>query len=147
MPWVSLTASPPATASATDDGYLSASEVAQLELSAAIVILSACNTAGPNAKWGGESLSGLARAFLFAGAQSMLVSHWVVSDDVGPAITGEMFRILNDRPGTSRAEALRLALEGVHTGRSALGGALPGWKPDWADPWAWAPFVLVDTGG
>ena len=76
----------------------------------------------------------------------MLVSHWVVSDEVGPAITGEMFRILAARPATARAEALRLALRGVRSGTSELGGPVAGWKANWADPWAWAPFVLVESG-
>ena len=141
-----LVLTPPPAASPIDDGYLSASEAAGLHLSADMVILSACNTAGPDGRSRGESLSGLARAFLFAGARSMLVSHWVVSDEVGPAITGEMFRILAARPATARAEALRLALRGVRSGTSELGGPVAGWKANWADPWAWAPFVLVESG-
>ena len=57
-----------------DDGLLIASEVAQLKLNADWVILSACNTAAGD-KPGAEALSGLARAFFFAGAPALLVSH------------------------------------------------------------------------
>jgi CHAT domain-containing protein len=60
-----------------DDGLLTASEVATLKLNADWVILSACNTAAGD-KPGAEALSGLARAFFYAGARGLLVSHWQV---------------------------------------------------------------------
>ena len=61
-----------------DDGLLAASEIAQLKLNADWVVLSACNTASSDGV-GAEALSGLARAFLYAGARSLVVSHWDVS--------------------------------------------------------------------
>ena len=67
---------PPPQGSEADDGYLSASEIARLKLDADWVILSACNTAAGEAK-GAAALSGLARAFFYAGARSLLVSHCV----------------------------------------------------------------------
>ena len=72
-----LILTPPKEQSDLDDGYLSASEVAALKLDADWVILSACNTAAGGAQ-GAEALSGLARAFFYAGARAMLVSHWSV---------------------------------------------------------------------
>jgi CHAT domain-containing protein len=60
-----------------DDGLLTASEVAQLKLNADWVVLSACNTAAAD-KPGAQALSGLARAFFYAGARALLVSHWSV---------------------------------------------------------------------
>jgi CHAT domain-containing protein len=66
---------PPATATAEDDGLLTADEIAGLRINADWVVLSACNTVGPL----GRGLSGLARAFLFAGAKALLVSHWYVA--------------------------------------------------------------------
>jgi hypothetical protein len=57
----------PEQASETDDGYLTASEISTLKLDADWVILSACNTAAGGAQ-GAEALSGLARAFFYAGA-------------------------------------------------------------------------------
>jgi len=141
-----LVLTPPDNPSSEDDGYLTASEAAALKLDADWVLLSACNTAGPADGETGESLSGLARAFFLAGARSLLVSHWPVLDTVGAAITSETFRIAAARPQISRAEALRLALRGIRTGQSVLGEPIPGWQPAWADPWAWAPFSLVETG-
>ena len=60
-----------------DDGLLTASEIAQLKLNADWVVLSACNTIAGD-KPGAEALSGLARAFFYAGARALLVSHWAV---------------------------------------------------------------------
>jgi CHAT domain-containing protein len=76
-----LLLTPPDTASEEDDGLLTASEVAQLDLNADWVILSACNTAGASDTLGAEALSGLARAFFYAGARALLVSHWYVDSD------------------------------------------------------------------
>ena len=67
----------PDAPSELDDGLLTASEVAQLKLNADWVVLSACNTAAGD-KPGAEALSGLARAFFYAGARALLVSHWAV---------------------------------------------------------------------
>ncbi len=58
-----------------DDGFLTASAVAQLKLNAAWVILSACNTASSDGTPGAEGLSGLAKAFFYAGSRALLVSH------------------------------------------------------------------------
>ena len=58
-----------------DDGLLRASDVATLKMNADFVVLSACNTAAGD-KPGAEALSGLARAFFYAGARSLLVSNW-----------------------------------------------------------------------
>ena len=75
-----LILTPPAEASEEDDGYLSASEIAGLKLDADWVILSACNTAAGGAQ-GAEALSGLARAFFYAQARALLVSHWEVNSE------------------------------------------------------------------
>jgi CHAT domain-containing protein len=75
-----LILTPPKDQTDLDDGYLSASEVAGLKLDADWVILSACNTAAGGAQ-GAEALSGLARAFIYAGARALLVSHWSVSSE------------------------------------------------------------------
>ena len=57
---------------------LKASEMAQLKLNADWVVPSACNTIAGD-KPGAEALSGLARAFFYAGARALLVSHWAVA--------------------------------------------------------------------
>ena len=73
-----LVLTPPAEGTETDDGLLTASEVAQLKLNADWVILSACNTAAADGTPGANGLSGLAKAFFYAGSRALLVSHWPV---------------------------------------------------------------------
>lgn len=141
-----LVFTPPAAPSAEDDGLLTASEAAGLNLPADWLILSACNTAGADGRPGGEALSGLARAFLYAGARSLLASHWQVSDDATAALTVEALRIAKARPELGRAQAMQAAMRAVRTGRTMDGSPLAGWKPEWADPWFWAPFVLIEAG-
>jgi len=130
-----LALTPPATATAADDGLLDASEVALLELDADWVLLSACNTAGPDGKLGGESLSGLARAFFYAGARSVLASHWAVASRATVALTTGAFGAMARDATLGRAEALR---------RSAMTLAS---AKETAHPFFWAPFVLVGDGG
>jgi CHAT domain-containing protein len=135
-----LVFTPPAQATPEDDGVLAASEAATLDLHADWLILSACNTAAADGKANGDSLSGLARAFLYAGAHAMLVSHWRVRDDVTSVLTVETLR---NRGQGSRAQSLQQAMHAVRTGKLGDGSALPGWSPGWAHPSAWAPFVVV----
>lgn len=121
---------PPATASAEDDGLLTASEVATLSLDADWVILSACNTAAGDG--GGEALSGLARAFFYAGARSLMVSHWPVASDAAVRLATRAIAEVAASPSMTRAEALRRAMET----EIRAGGRR-------ADPANWAPFIVV----
>ncbi|HEX6082119.1 MAG TPA: CHAT domain-containing tetratricopeptide repeat protein, partial [Methylomirabilota bacterium] len=130
-----LALTPPATASASDDGLLDASEVAQLTLDADWVLLSACNTAGPDGKLGGESLSGLARAFFYAGARSVLASHWAVASRATVALTTGALGAMARDASLGRAEALRRSAMTLASARET------------AHPFFWAPFVLVGDGG
>jgi CHAT domain-containing protein len=99
------------------------------------VVLSACNTAGPDGALGGESLSGLARAFFYAGARTLLVSHWTVASRPTVALTTGVFAQRAQTPALGRAEALR---------RSQLTLADTAAT---SHPVFWAPFVLVGDGG
>jgi CHAT domain-containing protein len=141
-----LVFTPPAKASSEDDGLLTASEAARLKLSADWVILSACNTAGADGSPGADSLSGLARAFLYAGAKALLASHWHVFDDSTAALTVQTLTIQRADPRLTKAQALQKAMLVVRTGRRPDGTRLAGWNPDWAHPAYWAPFVLIGAG-
>jgi CHAT domain-containing protein len=81
-----LVLTPPLHATGMDDGLLTASEVAQLKLNADWVILSACNTAAVDGTPGAQGLSGLAKAFFYAGSRALLVSHWPVASDAAVAL-------------------------------------------------------------
>ncbi len=135
-----LVFTPPPTASTDDDGILTASEAAQLDLNVEWLILSACNTASADGTPGADGLSGLARAFLYAGAQALLVSHWRVRDDVTATLT---VRTVQNSGEMSRAHALRTAMTTIRTGVDPNGDRVSNWDPSWSHPSAWAPFVIV----
>jgi CHAT domain-containing protein len=141
-----LVLTPPGKPSLIDDGMLTASEVTQLRLSADMVILSACNTASAEHDRAGDSMSSLSRAFLFAGAGSLLASHWRVSDDSTVALMTEMLRLRRADPTLTRAKALQQAMRTVRIGRRADGSAIEGWQDYWAHPSAWAAFSLIANG-
>ena len=126
-----LVLTPPDEAAPSDDGFLSASEAAQLDLTADFVVLSACNTAGSDGRPGGQGLSGLARAFFYAGARSLLVSHWAVSDRATTRLITGTFEAMDARDIGGRARALQSAMREVRSNRA------------WAHPAYWAAFTLV----
>jgi CHAT domain-containing protein len=129
----SLAMTLPSQPTALDDGLLTSSEVAKLSLNADWVVLSGCNTAAgdnPNA----DGLSGLARAFFYAGARSLLVTHWAVLSDAATKLTTATFDVLSKDPKAGRAEALRRAMVQL--------------LDDPADPWnaypaVWGAFEIV----
>ncbi|MFC4725361.1 CHAT domain-containing protein [Glycocaulis abyssi] len=125
-----LAFTPPAEPGPFDDGLLTASEIAQLQLQADWVVLSACNTFAADGI--SRAPDRLAQAFLYAGARSLLVSHWAVRDDVAAIITAETAR--RTLAGESRAEAFRNAVLGVMDDPAIPGGAHPG---------IWGPFALI----
>ncbi|WP_230461164.1 CHAT domain-containing protein [Sphingobium sp. CAP-1] len=125
-----LVLSPPATATPGEDGLLTASEVASMRIGADWVILSACNTAAGNDAQA-AAYSGLAQAFRYAGAGSLLVSHWPVRDDASAFVTLETVKGANR--GLPRAIALQQAM--LKLIRSKQDGA--------TQPYIWAPFILM----
>ncbi|WP_164512270.1 CHAT domain-containing protein [Oceaniglobus ichthyenteri] len=128
----------PDTPTERDDALLTASEAAQLKLAAELVILSACDTAGSDGTPGAEGLSGLARAFLYAGARAILVSHWPVDDFAASVLTTSMLDGMYGADSRPRAEALRAAMLTLLEDES---------ETRFAHPRLWAPFVLVGEGG
>ena len=133
-----LVLTPPPQVVPEDDGLLSLEDVVSLKLaSTEWVILSACNTAAADGS--GEGLSGLARAFFFAGAPTLLVSHWSVEDRATQALMTEVFRRWTASSSVSRADALR-------QGMLALMQRAQGPTAYFAHPFAWAPFFLVGEG-
>ena len=73
------------------------------------MVLSACNT-GSGEGAGAEAVSGLGRAFFYAGTRALLVSNWPVETTSAKALTTDLFRRQADDAGLSRAEALRRAM-------------------------------------
>jgi len=132
----SLALTLPKDPSELDDGLLTASEVAQLKLNADWVVLSACNTAAGE-KPGAEALSGFARAFFYAGARALLVSHWRIDSKAATRLATSTFDIMKSNQTTGRAEALRRAMLAYLDDRSNIWNAYPAF---------WGSFSLVGEG-
>ena len=114
---------------AEDNGLLQAWEIFErVRLNADLVVLSACQT-GLGQELRGEGLIGLTRAFLYAGARSVVVSLWDVSD---PATAAYMTAFYGElRKGASKDVALQRAMIAVSR------------NPRCRHPFFWAPFILV----
>jgi CHAT domain-containing protein len=109
------------------------------------VVLSACNTAAADGA-AAEAVSGLGRAFFYAGARALLVSNWPVETVSARLLTTGIFRRQAADSKLARAEALQLTmLELIDSAyaRDANGKVLY----SYAHPMFWAPFTLVGDGG
>jgi CHAT domain-containing protein len=121
-------------------GLLTASQIAQLDLNAELVILAACNTGGQADAGAGESLSGLARSFFFAGARSLLVTHWDANDASTTYLTVLFLANLKANPDVGPAAALAAAQRRMldeATGANAAEG----------HPFYWAVIALIGGRG
>ena len=102
------------------------------------VILSACNTAAPDGS--GEGLSGLTRAFFYAGAPSLLVSQWAVNDAATQRLM--TFTFAGGKPdGAEHAASLRNGMA-----KLIQEGASDDAHTYFAHPFSWASFVVVGEG-
>lgn len=126
-----LILTPPDAPTQLDDGYLTASEAAQLKLDADWVLLSACNTAASDGTPDAEGLSGLANGFLYAGARALLVSHWRVSSEATTKLVAETVAAYAKSPQAGKAMALRAAMLAMMD------------KPEYAHPYYWAAFSVI----
>jgi CHAT domain-containing protein len=127
-----LALTPPANVGTTEnDGLLTGSEITQLRLGADWFVLSACNTAAPGTRYG-EGLSGLARAFFFAGARSLFVSQWRVTDRAAAFLITHTVEH-QDKLGIGRAKALQMAMREFLDSPDAMA----------SNPGLWASFIFV----
>jgi CHAT domain-containing protein/Tfp pilus assembly protein PilF len=111
-----------------NDGRLNVYEVFEMNINAKLVTLSACETGLGNLSQGDE-LTGLSRAFLFAGSSSVLVSLWAVADYPTSLLMTSFYRYLKDH---SVQEALTLAQRDV--------------IKLFPQPQYWSPFILIGNG-
>jgi CHAT domain-containing protein len=111
-----------------NDGFLQLGEIFGLKLNADLVVLSSCLSSGGEPSGNAHGLGSLARGFLFAGAQSVIMSLWEVNDERTAKLFIGMYGKLKDG---SKADALRRAkMELLKDQRTS-------------HPYYWAPFVLV----
>lgn len=131
---------PDVTGEKDSDGLLTMDRILELKLNADWVVLSACNTASSDGN--SEAVSGLGRAFFYAGARALLVSNWPVDTVASRQLMTDLFK-RQGATSISKPEALRQAmLEIADKGayRDAKSKAI-GYA--YAHPLFWAPFVVV----
>ena len=140
-----LALSAPEVTRGIDDGLLTMGEILALKLNSDWVVLSACNTgAGEGA--GAEAVSGLGRAFFYAGTRALLVSNWPVETTSAKTLTTDLFRHQAADLTLSRSDALnRTMLEMID--RLGYKDATGKMVFSYAHPVFWAPFSLVGDGG
>ncbi len=128
----SLALAPGSPGDLQDDGLLRASEISVMRLNAILVILSACNTAGADGQLGGESLSGLVRAFFYAGARNVLATHWQIASQPTVELTTGMAQ--KKAQGLTWPDALRESKLRMMD------------NPVTSHPFFWGGFSLVGGG-
>lgn len=126
-----------------DNGFLTLEKILPLKLNAELVVLSACNTAAGDGA-GAEAFSGLGRAFFFAGARSILVSHWPVESQATEKLITQTLRNYAANQISGRAEALQKAELELIDGEPVKYGNKNLFL---AHPLFWSAFSLVGEGG
>jgi len=144
QPALALTA--PGVAGVGGDGLLTMEEILGLKLDADWVVLSACNT-GSGAGAGAEAVSGLGRAFFYAGTRAILVSNWPVETTSAKTLTTDVFRRQAEDPALTRAGALRQAMLALIDGPGYVDAEKNVTVFRYAHPIFWAPFSLIGDGG
>ena len=144
QPALALTA--PEVAGTDGDGLLTMDKILALKLNADWVVLSACNTASGDGA-GSEAVSGLGRAFFYAGARSLLVSNWPVDSLASRVMMADLFKRYAAGAPTAKADSLKAAMVALidSPGFIAPDTGKPAYA--YAHPMFWAPFVLVGDKG
>jgi CHAT domain-containing protein len=143
QPALALTA--PEVANIEGDGLLTVEKILSLKLNADWVVLSACNTAA-GAGAGAEAVSGLGRAFFYAGSRSLLVTNWAIHSESARELVSDVFRRQADNPALSRAEALRQAMIALLDGGASKDGT-GRVVFTYGHPSFWAPYSIIGDGG
>jgi CHAT domain-containing protein len=120
----------PGDGKTTGDGLLTATEISEMDLNAELVILSACDT-NLDEQMDAKGLPGLATAFLYAGVQSLMVTHWPVDTRVSSFITTTTINRYRNDPTAGIANALMFAISETRK------------KPGWDHPSIWGPFSII----
>ena len=140
-----LALSAPDVAGVEGDGLLTLDEILALRLNADWVVLSACNTASGQGA-GSEAVSGLGRAFFYAGARALLVSSWPVETTSARVLTTDLFQRQQQSPRISRAHALQQTMNWLIDHAERVDAASGKTVFSYAHPIFWAPFMLIGDG-
>ena len=129
-----------------EDGLLTLGEILKLKLNADWVVLSACNTGAAEGA-GAEAVSGLGRAFFYAGSRAILVSMWPVETTSARQLTSRLFEYQKEDKTLSRAGALRQSILALMDGPGMKDAASGRIAASYAHPFFWAAFIIVGDSG
>jgi CHAT domain-containing protein len=144
QPAIALSA--PSVTGGKEDGLLTMEEIMDLKLNADWVVLSACNTGAADGA-GAEAVSGLGRAFFYAGTRAILVSMWPVETTSAKRLTTGIFDYQNRDKSLSRARALQKSMLDLIDNQHFKDKSANKNVASYAHPFFWAPFILVGDGG
>ncbi|MFH1981435.1 MAG: CHAT domain-containing tetratricopeptide repeat protein [Pseudomonadota bacterium] len=141
-----LAFSAPEVTESDEDGLLTLGEILTLNLDADLVLLSACDTGAGDGN-GTEAVSGLGRAFFYAGARALLVTMWPVETSSARLLTTELFRYQQENKSLSTASALQNSIFKIMEGPGLKDNTTGEIVASYAHPFFWAPFVIIGEGG
>jgi CHAT domain-containing protein len=132
LPGLSRPALAMAATTPAESPLLVMDDVLTMKLNADWIVLSACNTASDDGRTQ-EAFSGLARAFFFSGARSVLATHWAVESLSAQQLVTRTFAHQSANQSASRAECLRQAQLQIMEGKAG---------DVYAHPFFWAPYAV-----
>jgi len=141
-----LALSSPSVTGDSEDGLLTMGEIMKLKLNADWVVLSACNT-GASEGGGTEALTGLGRAFFYAGTRSILASMWPVETTSARKLVTGIFEAQKTDASLSRSQALRKSMLDLIDIERFFDPATGKIAASYAHPLFWAPFTIVGESG
>jgi len=144
QPALALTS--PEVTGENEDGLLTMGEVLKLKLNADWVVLSACNTGAAHGA-GAEAVSGLGRAFFYAGTRAMLVSMWSVETTSAKRLTTGIFHYQKGDRSLSRSKALQKSILELIDHQVLKDETTGKIVASYAHPFFWAPFIIIGDGG
>ena len=141
-----LALSSPEVTGDKDDGLLTMGEIMKLKLNADWVVLSACNTGAAEGA-GAEAVSGLGKAFFYAGTRTLLVTMWPVETTSAKLLVKGIFQFLNKGNILSRSSAIRESMLDLIDNQQLIDKSTGKIVLSYAHPIFWAPFVIVGDPG
>jgi CHAT domain-containing protein len=128
-----------------EDGLLTLGEILTLKLNADWVMLSACNTGAADGT-GAEAVSGLGRAFFYAGTRAILASMWSVETTSAKKLTTGIFKYQKEDKSISRARAHQKSMIALIDSPGFIDSKTGKIVASYAHPFFWAPFIVVGDG-
>jgi CHAT domain-containing protein len=128
-----------------EDGLLTLGEILTLKLNADWVMLSACNTGAADGT-GAEAVSGLGRAFFYAGTRAILASMWSVETTSAKKLTTGIFQYQKEDKSISRARTHQKSMIALIDSPGFIDSKTGKIVASYAHPFFWAPFIVVGDG-